>query len=196
MKKSISRVSLLLLAATVLLSFLVPKGWRISGSAPEKYEIGLFRINGHSGSKACGVIRSSRKEYFEEEYASLIQTISTQRYLGKKVRLTGFIKSRNVTAWAGFFIRVDNDASKEPLTFDNMHDRPVKGNTDWTKYSIDLDVPLNGSKITFGALLHGAGMIWFDDLSIEEIGESSVKANMVMCDTSQKRAPENMDFEL
>jgi hypothetical protein len=195
--KNLPRIILLLVTAIAFFSFLVPKGWRISGSAPEKYEIGVFKINGHNASKACGVIRASKKDYFEEEYASLIQTISSQRYLGKRIRLTGYMKSRSVTGWAGFFLRVDNDASKErePLSFDNMHDRPVKGTADWTKYTIDLDVPMNGSKITFGALLHGAGMVWFDDITLEEIGEAPKEATIVRCDTSLSREPVNADFE-
>ena len=195
--KNLPRILLLLAAATALLSFLVPKGWRISGSAPEKYEVGVFKINGHNGSKACGVIRAAKKDYFDEEYASLIQTISSQRYLGKRIKLTGYMKTRGVTGWAGFFLRVDDNASKErePLAFDNMHDRPVKGITDWTPYSIELNVPMNGSKITFGALLHGAGIVWFDDVTIEEIGEGPKEAALVRCDTSLSREPVNGDFE-
>ncbi len=180
--------------AIMLFSFLLPKGWRISGSAPDKYEIGLFKLNGHEG-KACGVIRAGKKEYFGDEYASLIQTISSQHFLGKRIKMTGYMKSRGVTAWAGFYLRVDKEGSKEPITFDNMHDRPVKNNTNWTQYAIELDVPLNASKITFGALLHGPGQIWFDDINFEEVGPSTIVVTDVMCDTSLKRLPENLGFE-
>lgn len=194
MKHPIFKSLVLIGIAFITLSFLEAKGWRASGTAPDKYDIGVFKQFGHEG-KACGVIRSNKKEYFGDEYASLIQTISSQRYLGKKIRMTGFMKSRTVTAWAGFYLRVDKEGTKEPLTFDNMHDRPITGNSDWKQYSIDLDVPLNASKITFGALLHGPGMIWFDDVSFEELGKSDIVATDVMCDTSQKRAPVNMGFE-
>lgn len=182
--------------ALFFLSFMMPPGWRISGKAPDKYEIGVFKAGGHSGSRNCGVIRASKKDYFEDEYASLIQTISSQRYLGRRIRLSGYMKCRGVTAWAAFFIRVDNDLSKEPLTFDNMHDRPMTGSTDWTLKSVEIDVPLNGSKITFGALLHGAGIMFFDDLTIEDVGPSTIVATNVLCDTSLKGGPENMDFEM
>lgn len=181
--------------AFFLLSFIMPHGWRISGLSPEKYEIGLFKAGGHNGSRNCGVIRASKKDYFSEEYASLIQTISSQRYLGRRIRLSGYMKCRSVTAWAGFFVRVDNDLGKEPLTFDNMHDRAMKGNADWTLKSVEVDVPMNGSKITFGALLHGAGIIFFDNLTIEDIGPSTTVTSQVLCDTSLKRGAENMDFE-
>ncbi|PQJ11487.1 hypothetical protein CJD36_006705 [Flavipsychrobacter stenotrophus] len=194
MKNSLPANLLFIGIIVFLCSFLIPKGWRISGSAPDKYELGLFKINGHEG-KACGVIRASKKEYFGDEYASLIQTISSQNYLGKRIKMTGYMKSRGVTAWAGFYLRVDKEGSKEPISFDNMHDRPIKNNTNWTQYAIELDVPLNASKITFGALLHGPGQVWFDDINFEEVGPSTIVVTDVMCDTSQKRLPENLGFE-
>lgn len=189
-------LQVVLLGCFVLLcSFIVPRAWQVSGSAPEKYEIGLWKIGGREGSKACGMIRSSKKTYEPDEYASMIQKVSSQQYLGKRIKLTGYMKSRAVTAWAGFFLRADTDEDKKPLTFDNMHDRPIKGTTDWKAYTIELDVPNNSSKITFGALLHGDGQIWFDDVSIEIIGNSTIQANYVMCDTSLRRTPQNTDFE-
>lgn len=196
MIKNVLKRLWLIAPAFLLLSFLMPQGWRISGQTPEKYEIGLFKAGGYNGSSNCGVIRASKKDYFENEYASMIQTISSQRYLGRRIRLTGYMKCRGVTAWAGLFIRVDNDLSKEPLTFDNMHDRAMTGSMNWTQKSVEIDVPLNGSKITFGALLHGAGIVFFDDLMIEDIGPSTIVSDHVLCDTSLKRGPENMDFEM
>ncbi len=184
-----------IVAVASLLSFAIPKGWQKSGSAEDKYEMGLWKIGGHDSSKACGVIRASKKNYDIGEYGSLIQKVSSQRYLGKRIRFTGFMKSRAVTGWAGFFVRADNEDDKKPLTFDNMHDRPVKGTTDWKAYTIELDVPFNASKVTFGALLHGEGQVWFDDISIEVTGNSSITADYVKCDTSLRREPENISFE-
>ena len=192
--KKIHLSVLLLISAVTALSFIEPKGWHISGSAPEKYEIGLFKVNGHEG-KACGIIRASKKGYFNDEYGSLMQVISSQKFLGKKIRMTGYMKSIGVTQWAGFYLRADKEDSKEPLTFDNMRDRPVTGNTKWTQYKIELDIPLNASKIAFGAHLRGPGQIWFDDINFEVIGNSTIQATEVICDTSKKREPENLDFE-
>jgi hypothetical protein len=176
-------------------SFVAPKGWKISGNASDKYDIGLWKVGGQE-SPMCGMIRSTKKDYFNDEYGSLIQVLSSQKFLGKRVRLTASMKTRAVTAWAGFFLRADNEDADKPLTFDNMHDRPIKGTTDWTPYQIELDIPLNSSKIAFGAILHGTGQIWFDNFNIEEIGESTMSATYVKCDTSLKRMPENLDFEV
>lgn len=189
------RVSVLIILAFSLLSFIVPKGWQISGSADEKYDIGLWKIGGHDSSKNCGVIRSNKTDYFESDYGSLIQKISSQKYLGKRIRMTGFMKSRSVKAWAGFYLRADKEDVKEPLAFATMQDTPVKGTTDWAPYKLEIDVPLNASKIVFGAVLHGQGQVWFDDLNFEVVGNSAIKADYVLCDTSLSREPLNLDFE-
>ena len=194
MAKKISGFALIIVAAAAMLSFIEPKGWHVSGSAPEKYDIGLFKVAGHEG-KCSGIIRANKKSYFGDEYGSLMQVISSQKFLGKRIRMTGYMKSIGVTQWAAFYLRADKEDSKEPLSFDNMRDRPITGNTKWTQYTIDIDIPLNASKVAFGALLHGPGQIWFDDINFEVIGKSTIPATEVVCDTSKKREPENLDFE-
>lgn len=142
------------------------------------------------------MIRAAKSVYDRGEYGSLIQKLSSQRYLGKRIRLSGWMKTRGVTAWAGFFLRADTEDDKKPVTFDNMKDMHVVGNTLWKQYNIELDVPINASKVVFGARLHGEGVIWFDDVQIETIGEATLTSDYVKCDTSLKREPENLDFEL
>jgi len=185
---------ILLLISMLTLSFIAPKGWKTSGSAEDKYEMGLWKVGGHE-SQNCAVIRGNKKFYEGSDYGSLLQFVSSQRYLGKKIKMTGWMKTRGVEGWAGFYIRADKEGSKEPITFYNMSDRHITGNTVWTQYSLSLDIPLNASRIAFGARLHGPGTIWFDNITIEEIGESAVAASEVVCDTSIRRAPENLDFE-
>ena len=188
-------VSCIMLASCFcLVSFIVPKGWQVSGGSEKKYEMGSWKAWGHDSSRSCGVIRAIKQVYDPGEHGSLIQKVSSQRYLGKRIRLSGYMKSRGAEK-AGFMVRVDRDDEKKPLAFDNMNDRPVKGTTDWTLYTIDIDVPYNAAKITFGAKLSGLGQIWFDDLSIEVIGNSTISADYVMCDTSISRVPLNMNFE-
>ena len=82
------------------------------------------------------------------------------------------MKSQGVADWAGFWLRVDQEGSEQSLSFDNMHDRPIKGTTDWKKYEIVLDVPNNASNIAFGALLAGTGQIWFANINFEIVDNS------------------------
>jgi len=104
--------------------------------------------------------------------ASLSQWISAERWKGKRVRLSGWLRTKDVTSgWAGLWMRVDS-ATTPALAFDNMPKRGPRGTTDWTKYEVVLDVPKEASDLFFGAILTGDGMVWADDLVLEEVPSS------------------------
>src|ERR1017187_9937896 len=107
------------------------------------------------GGKNCATIKSTDKKI--DGFGTLMQMCKPDKYLGKRVRMTGYVKSESVTDWAGLWLRVDQANSQVPLAFDNMQDRAIKGTYAWKKYEIVLDVPANASMIAFGALLSGTG---------------------------------------
>ena len=84
-------------------------------------------------------------------------------YQGKKIKLTGYIKTENVSdGYAGLWMRIDPSVG-----FDNMNKRGVKGTSDWKKYEIELDLnPSKAKKIVVGGLLVGKGKIWIDNLQV------------------------------
>jgi hypothetical protein len=89
------------------------------------------------------------------------------------------------------WLRVDSKFAKKYLSFDNMKDRPIKGDTDWTKYEIVLNVPLESSTLNYGVLFNGTGKVWFDQLSIEIVGNIDADYKS----TSLPDKPTNIDFE-
>ena len=157
--------------------------WIKRGSDPNKYQMGVDSAIQHDG-KSVMTIKSIDQEI--KGFGSFMQESKPEKYIGKRIRMTGYMKSKDVTDWAGFWLRVDQTGSKEYLSFDNMQDRSIKGTTDWKKYEIVLDVPNNASKIAFGALISGTGQIWFDDLNFE-IVDKSVR-------TTGSRRMEDSDF--
>lgn len=84
-------------------------------------------------------------------------------YEGKYIRLSGFIKTENITdGYAGLWMRIDPQ-----IAFDNMNDRGITGTTDWTEYEIILPLkPEKTDKILIGGLLVGKGKMWIDDLRV------------------------------
>lgn len=143
----------------------IPDGWFKAGSDPDKYEMGLDDEVFNNGQNSA-FIRSTANKI--KGFGTLMQTCSANDYLGKKVKMTGYLKSENVEGWAGLWLRVDGTGRAESLSFDNMQDRPIKGTSDWTKCEIILNVPDNSSTLNFGALLSGTGKIWFDNITFEE----------------------------
>ena len=106
-----------------------------------------------------------------EGFGNIMKSIKPDLYLGKTVRLTGYIKSENVKSWAGLWMRTDYYKSKV-LSFDNMQNRGISGTTDWAKYEIVLFVPQDATVISYGAILVGTGQVWFDDIKLEVVEDS------------------------
>ena len=109
----------------------------------------------------------------------MAKNFKAKEYLGKKIQLTGYMRSQDVTHWAGFWLRVDDSTGHKQkiLSFDNMNDRAVKGTTNWTKYTIVLNVPQNATDVVYGALLNGKGQIWFEEPKIEVVGKAVPTTN-------------------
>ena len=87
-----------------------------------------------------------------------MQVASADRYAGKRVRMTGWVRAENVTRSAGLWMRVDGPTQdpKQALAFDAMNGRKIIGTRAWQRYEIVLDVANDAADIAFGATLSGA----------------------------------------
>jgi hypothetical protein len=96
-------------------------------------------------------------------------------------------------------VSVEIKDSKKALSFDNMKggkkDRSIQGSSDWTRYDIVLDVPMNASNIAYGALLPGTGQIWFDDMKFEVVDKDVPTTGMEEETMSTNKEPVNLSFE-
>jgi hypothetical protein len=122
-----------------------------------------------------------------------MQTFKADTFRGKRIRLSGFVKSEEVNDWAGLWMRIDGPA-KEILGFDNMQSRSIKKTTDWKKYEIVLDVPELSQEIAFGMLLSGGGQVWMDDLKFEVV-DKSVATTGSGKEAMSAKGPMNLGFE-
>ena len=161
------------------------KGWFLAGSKPSSYEIGVVNDSERKGK--VGFLKS--KEKVKGGFGTIMQTFSSENYLGKKLKLSGYIKTQDVTGWVGMWMRVDGK-EKGSLSFDNMGDRKIKGTTAWTKYEIILDVPKASTSINYGVLLDKTGTVWLDDLTFEEVKNDAKSTGRTM-----KMKPSNASFE-
>ncbi len=167
------------------------KGWQLSGSHPFHYKMGIDRETFHKG-KSSGFLKSVTVQS-QEEFATMMQQFKAERYLGKRLKLSGFIKSKDVDGFCGFWMRVD-DALGDVLQFDNMSDRPIVGDSEWNHYYIVLDVPKNSTVIAFGVLLSGNGQVWIDELKFEEVDDRTPTTTIDFTDDLLDE-PTNLSFE-
>ena len=163
------------------------EGWFLAGSKPKSYKIGLDKSIYKSGGSSA-FLESAENSI--EGFGTLMQTCEADEYLGKKVKMTAYIKSENVSDWAGMWLRVDAKNERKSLSFDNMQNRPIKGNNDWTKCVIILNVPEESGTLNFGVLLSGTGKIWFDEIKFEIV-------DIMVTETTNSfvnKQPKNLDF--
>lgn len=161
------------------------KGWFLAGSEPAEYEIGIEQSAERNGKVAY---LKSKSQKVKKGFGTIMQSFDAEMFLGKKVKLTGFIKSSDLKKWAGMWMRVDD--AKGSVSFDNMQDRPILATTAWKKYEIVLSVPETSKSINYGVLVSGAGQIWMDNLSFEIVGNADEETGK-----TKMKAPSNSNFE-
>ena len=142
-----------------------PRGWHIAGSKPADYLSGVDAQAVYGGQPSA-YLKANKSVV--EGFGTLMQNISADEYLGKRVRFSAFVKSEGVQDWAGLWMRVDKGS--EMLAFDNMQNRSIKGTTGWQSYEVVLDVPSNATGIFFGILLGGTGTVWLNNVKFEVVG--------------------------
>lgn len=162
------------------------KGWFGNGNK-EDFKITLDSKIKFEGDNS---ILIEAKKSSVKEFATIIQKIDPEKYLNKRVKFSGYIKTENA-GHGCLWMRIDGE-DKKALQFDNMYDRAPQGTTDWKKYDVVLDVPNNSKYIVFGAFLDGKGKAWFDNFSLEVVDK-----NVELTDKENeiKKVPENLNFE-
>lgn len=160
----------------------VPAGWRFpsAGGKPEfSAAVDAAVVHGGHGSVR---IRSLQEVLPEDAAGILLQGLRADAWRGRRLRLSGWLRSRDIAAsgFGGLWMRIDGPG-QALLGFDNMADRGVRGTTDWQQYQVVLDVPLNAAGIALGALLQGRGTLWADDLKLEAVG-NDVPTTTCSCD--------------
>ena len=151
-----------------------PRGWALVGPQLQAYTVRLDATQQHGGGYSA-LLECSVRDL--ESFGALQQFFRADNLRGQRVRLRGYLRSRDLELWAGLWMRVDG-AEASQLAFDNMWQRPVRGNTEWSQYDIVLDVPEAAVQIAYGVTLAGSGRLWIDDISIEAVDKSVPTTDM------------------
>ncbi|HEY2944875.1 MAG TPA: hypothetical protein VGN09_20745 [Vicinamibacteria bacterium] len=166
-----------------------PPGWFKAGRNPDDYDVGVDRAVKHGGNASAFVKSRSPNA---AGFGTLMQRIAAQQWLGKRVRLAGYLRTDKVEKSGVLWMRIDGQDRTHPLGFDNMQDRGLHGTVDWVRVQIVLDVPRDAVDINFGIMLSGAGQVWADDLSLEVV---TTKTPTTGTGPRVPSRPLNLDFE-
>lgn len=165
-----------------------PKDWTLDGNKWDSYATGVdtSSLNGST----CAFLKSNKSKI--NGFGTLMQSFKAEKYHGTRLRLSAYVKTKDVADWAGLWMRIDDyNVYNISLSFDNMYNRPIKGSTKWTKYEVILDVPKNASKIVYGILLSGTGQVWIDNVKFEEVSKDIPTTD----DDGMLDGPMNLSFE-
>ena len=147
----------------------VPAGWQAITDATGEYTVGADVARRDGGQGFAGATIKSNVDS-PRGSAMLAQSIRADAYRGKRIRLSGYLKTIGVNeGTAILFMRVDGDGVVQ--TSDYMQNRPMMLTTDWTRQEIVLDVPRDAIGFTYGFMLGGSGQAWLDDVQLDVVGD-------------------------
>ena len=149
----------------------VPPPWRLYGpvdGTPAYDFIGGLDVQiKRSGARSACFLAV---DVSNDDQARWTQRFKADKWRGKRVRFSAYLKSHQIGEWAGLWMRVDTD-TRQSYAFDDSEDRSLTGTTDWTLFEVVLDVPENAAVIFLGAHMFGRGQVWMDDCAFEEVGD-------------------------
>jgi hypothetical protein len=187
MRTRISGALFALVLLPTLAAAAAPNGWFLAGTDPKAYRIDRDTSEVRDG-KVSGLLASTGPS---KGFGTMMQSFEPAEYLGKRVKLSAWVKAKDVKSWAGVWMRVDAK-DKQSIAFDNMQSRPIQGTRDWKRYDIVLDVADNASNLSFGILMEGEGKVWLNGLQFDVV-DASVPVTSTY-PSSQSKKPTNLDF--
>ena len=146
----------------------LPRSWFTGG---EGYLFSLDNREKHKGKFSLKMEMTDNKN---DSFGAFSNTLPIETFAGKNVEYKGWIKTKDVkNGFAGLWFRVGGE-DEEVLGFDNMYDRGLKDDNNWTQVSIKMDVSKDAVSIVFGGLLVGTGIVWFDNFELYVNGEKYI----------------------
>ena len=141
------------------------KGWGAGSVENDNFEIKTSKTI-FPGDTTVSYIKSKKKN--ESAYGAVYHCISLKEFKGQRVRMTGWAKTSNVvdTNEAGFWFFANSD------TMSVLDNAIINGATDWTKYSLIIDVFPHSYMFTCGVFLRGTGEIQFKNINFEVVDTS------------------------
>lgn len=143
-----------------------PAGWEPMGWQTEAYEVRLDRGSGRGGTD-CVLLRAHPDARpAEKSFAGVSQKVPAEPYRGRRLRMSAWVRTEDVTGWAGLLLRIDGPG-REILAVDNMRDRRIRGTSGWNRHEATLEVPEEAEFVVFGIFLRGHGTVRADDFELD-----------------------------
>jgi C-terminal processing protease CtpA/Prc len=140
--------------------------WTLRGNkfaAETTYSGGYLGGPAHSMHSIDGVDPSSKP------FGSYGGRFDVTPYLGKTIRVRGYLSTENVIGNAAFWLRIDGPSEQ----LDNMQGHWLHGSANWTPFTIVLHVADNATQGVGGVMLTGTGKVSASDIHIDIVPDST-----------------------
>jgi hypothetical protein len=142
------------------------EGWSRWGDSAFEIEK-MSRSGKYSGSIALDDDLDANRSFGIMEY------VIPDIYLGKEIRLEGYMKTENIEyGYAAFQLKTGYGS---PYSVKSKQSIMAYGSTDWEKYTINLPYPEDVKTIYITCILIGKGKAWFDDIVLKVDGKDIQK---------------------
>jgi hypothetical protein len=148
-----------------------PIDWELPGPGANNYRFSVDKGNAASG-EACILIDSTESSTLMG-FAALNRLLDPTPYRGKRIRYRAAVRVESTKKGrAQMWLRCDaknEDGETVMQALDNMQNRPIK-DSQWQHYEIVADVLEDTENVLIGVLVIGQAKVWFDDVSVEVVG--------------------------
>jgi hypothetical protein len=103
--------------------------------------------------------------------AGVLQVFGNRSLTGKRLRLTGWVKTDSLTTHAYLKLYATTLVRDEDVGAPQL----IGGTTDWTRLQLEMDVPKDAYQV-YAWMVYNApsdGTVWFDDVSLEVLGPAT-----------------------
>ena len=149
------------------------RAWRQSFTSAGDYPMTTDLANTHDGNPSICFAYAGPDHASAKSFAWFGHTIrypENERYAGHTVRLSGWIKTENVSNHVQPQIRPLSGLIMhyKRLANDSMvQDKSIRGTLNWTPFSLTCDIPKNTGHIETSFIFWGSGKVWIDTNSLE-----------------------------
>ncbi|MCX6351191.1 MAG: hypothetical protein NTX03_04940 [Bacteroidetes bacterium] len=145
---------------------------------------------GVDGEKAVTI--KSVKKVNKGGFGLLSQTTKANKFKGKRVRFTAFLKTKDVKENGYLWCRVDGSNLRQFHLTRSSEKNYITRNTDWKKCVEEFDVYEDAKFVLFGVMMYGNGQIWMKEPKLEIVED--LKSFKDFPDSTITDEPTNMDF--
>jgi hypothetical protein len=143
-----------------------PEGWiSIQHAGPPSYTFKLDPGVRHTGAQSLRIDNVG-----PEPFGSIFQQFPAAPLRGRTVRLSAWLKTRDAAGsftGGGAVLTLQAMQSGATLAHNHMTQAPIKGTSDWSRHEIVLAIPAAADQVEVGAMLHGPGTLWLDDVELD-----------------------------